>query len=435
MLIWGRLLFRLLAVLFTIVVAVPVFGAGQDTMTGVFHPDFKTLQVRLASNPYAPPVIALADDADWVIVSFDELSDNRRYLRYSLTHCDAFWLPEGLAESEYLDGFNEGVVDDYAYSEATLVHYVHYTITIPDRDGHIRITQPGNYLLRVYDEAEPDVTLLQARFGVSDFSVSVSADVTSLTDIDNNAEHQQVSFTVDTERLALDDPFGELKVVVSQNGRADNDVSLSAPQRVEGNRLIYEHLRSLIFPAGNEYRRFETVSVTYPGIGVERIVYAEPFVRDNPYYNMELAVDYPRCSSGYIYDSTQHGRFLVREVSADDSDVEADYVMAHFSLDMPELAGMGLYLDGDFVNRRFEPASRMVYNRATGRYENSMLLKQGAYNYQYLAVPSGSDAGLTSVVEGDYAPTGNEYLIKVYHRPRGSRFDRLVGVCQLSAMD
>ncbi len=435
MLIWGRLLFRLLAMLFTIVVAVPVFGAGQDTMTGVFHPDFKTLQVRLASNPYAPPVIALADDADRVIVSFDELSDNRRYLRYSLTHCDAFWLPEGLVESEYLDGFNEGVVDDYAYSEATLVHYVHYTITIPDRDGHIRITQPGNYLLRVYDEAEPDVTLLQARFGVSDFSVSVSADVTSLTDIDNNAEHQQVSFTVDAERLALDDPFGELKVVVSQNGRVDNEVSLSAPQRVEGNRLIYEHLRPLIFPAGNEYRRFETVSVTYPGIGVERIVYAEPFVRDNPYYNMELAIDYPRCSSGYIYDSTQHGRFLVREVSADDSDVEADYVMAHFSLDMPELAGMGLYLDGDFVNRRFEPASRMVYNRATGRYENSMLLKQGAYNYQYLAVPSGSDAGLTSVVEGDYAPTGNEYLIKVYHRPRGSRFDRLVGVCQLSAMD
>ncbi len=421
--------------LFTIVVAVPVFGAGQDTMTGVFHPDFKTLQVRLASNPYAPPVIALADDADRVIVSFDELSDNRRYLRYSLTHCDAFWLPEGLVESEYLDGFNEGVVDDYAYSEATLVHYVHYTITIPDRDGHIRITQPGNYLLRVYDEAEPDVTLLQARFGVSDFSVSVSADVTSLTDIDNNAEHQQVSFTVDAERLALDDPFGELKVVVSQNGRVDNEVSLSAPQRVEGNRLIYEHLRPLIFPAGNEYRRFETVSVTYPGIGVERIVYAEPFVRDNPYYNMELAVDFPRCSSGYIYDSTQHGRFLVREVSADDSDVEADYVMAHFSLDMPELAGMGLYLDGDFVNRRFEPASRMVYNRATGRYENSMLLKQGAYNYQYLAVPSGSDGGLTSVVEGDYAPTENEYLIKVYHRPRGSRFDRLVGVCQLSLMD
>ncbi len=425
-----RFRLRLVALLMALSGAAGCFAA-DDTMTGIFHPDFKTLQVQLASNPYAPPVVALNDETDRVVISFDELSDTRRYMRYSLTHCDALWRPEGLAESEFIDGFNEGVVEVYAFSEATIAHYVHYTITVPNEQ--IRITQPGNYLLRVYDESEPDVTLLQARFGVSDFSATVSADVTSATDTDYNGEHQQVSFIVNTDHLALEDAFTDLKVVVSQNGRTDNEVILTTPQRVRGKELYYEHLRPLIFHAGNEYRRFETVSTTYPGMGVDRIVYAEPFAYDNPYYNMLLATDFPR--RGYEYDRTQHGRYLVRDVNVDDSDTGADYVMVHFSLEMPELTGKELFLDGDFVQRRFDPASRMAYNRSTGRYENSMLLKQGSYNYQYLAVPYGSPKGSTAEVEGDDYRTDNEYTVRVYHRPRGSRFDRLVGVAQVSVGD
>ena len=102
--------------------------------------------------------------------------------------------------------------------------------------------------------------------------------------------------------------------------------------------------------------------------------------------------------------------------------------MVHFGLEMPEIAGADVFLDGDFVQRRFDPVSRMVYNRATGRYENSMMLKQGAYNYQYLTVPSGSLQGETAPVEGDFYQTVNEYTVRVYYRPRGGRFDRLIGV-------
>lgn len=411
-----------LAAIFTFISAFAMNAA--DTMQGIFHPSFKTLEVYLASNRYAPDVVALNEPGDKIVISFDELSEDRRYMRYSLIHCDARWQPEGLVDSEFLDGFNEGTVNDYAFSEATLAHYVHYTITIPN--DQMRIMQSGNYLLRVYDESDPDVTLLQARFGVSDFSADASISVSSRTDIDSNDAHQQVALSVDTKHIAVNDPFNGIKVVVSQNGRVDNEVVLTTPQRVNGDKLIYEHLRPLIFDAGNEYRRFETVSTSYPGIGIEDISYG------NPYYNMTLAVDYPRNHSLYRYDSTQHGRFLVREVSADDSDTQADYVMVHFTLKMPELPGKELFLDGDFVNRRFDPASRMVYNRATGQYENSMLLKQGAYNYQYLAVPFGETEGSTSEVEGNFYQTGNEYVVKIYHRPKGERFDKLIGITQLT---
>lgn len=391
-----------------------------DTRQGVFHPAFRTLRVTLDGDDFAPPVVALRDADSRVCISFDEISEERRFMRYELIHCDARWRPEGLVASEFLDGFNEGVVEDYDFSRVTLVHYVHYIITVPNEE--VRIVEPGNYLLRVYDEADPEETLLQARFGVSDFTAGVAAAVSSKTDIDTNQSHQQLEVEVDLSHVgAVQDPYNDLTVVVSQNGRTDNEVVLTTPQRVAGNRVIYAHLRPLIFPAGNEYRRFETVSTTYPGMGVEEIRY------DAPVYNMRLYTDLPRANGKYLYDSTQHGRFFTREWSSDRSDTEADYVMTHFSLAMPPVPSADVFIDGDLTNRRFDETSRMVYNHATGAYEQSMLLKQGAYNYQYLLVPSGATKG-ENTIEGDYYETVNEYTVRVYHRPRGSRFDRLIGV-------
>lgn len=406
-------------------------GEVTDTAQGIFHPAFRTLKVTAGGDDFAPAVVALNDEGSFVNITFDEISEERRFMRYELIHCDSHWRPEGLVASEFLDGFNEGVVEDYDFSRATLVHYVHYSITVPNREVHI--TEPGNYLLRVYDETDPDETLLQARFGVSDFSAVVMADVSSKTDIDTNRSHQQVSIELDLRHVGggVADPFNDLTVVVSQNGRTDNEAVLTVPQRVLGDRVVYEHLRQLIFPAGNEYRRFETVSTTYPGMGVESITY------EAPVYNMSLYADAPRASVPYVYDSTQHGRFFIREWMSERSDTEADYVMTHFSLVMPELEGRDVFIDGDLTQRRFDPASRMVYNRATGAYEQSMLLKQGAYNYQYLAVPAsaaaGGSRGETAPVEGDFYQTVNEYTVKVYHRPRGSRFDRLIGVTRVTS--
>lgn len=55
------------------------------------------------------------------------------------------------------------------------------------------------------------------------------------------------------------------------------------------------------------------------------------------------------------------------------------------------------------------------------------------HNYQYLAVSSGAEAGLTAPVEGDMYQTVNEYTVKVYYRPRGERADRLVGITTVSS--
>ena len=396
---------------------------GDDTRQGINDPSFRSLQVTANEDIMSIPVITLGGN-DRIVISFDELGDDRRYMRYELIHCDASWQPEGLVDSEFLDGFNEGMIDDYRYSEATTVHYVNYHITLPNEQ--VRFTVSGNYLVRVYPESDVDQTLLQARFSVVEPAATLFADVSTRTDIDINDKHQQVDIKIDVGDYPVEDLFNDLKVVVEQDGRSDNAVMVTQPLRLGGAGIaIYEHLRPLIFDAGNEYRRFETVSLSRPVMGVDLISYQEP------YYHAELAVDSPRAGTMYLYDQTQNGRYLIRESESpnEDSDIYADYLVTHFSLDMPEQTDYDIFIDGDLVNRRIDPTSLMTFNRATGCYEKVLLLKQGHYNYQYIAVPrGGSMRGRTSVVEGDYAPTTHQYTIKVYHRPRGTRFDRLIGV-------
>lgn len=412
----------ILSFLFATAIFIATATLVEDTNNGIFNPNFKTLQVKVDGNDYAPPVITLGTD-DRVIISFDELTYEHSYLRYSLVHCDALWRPSGLVDAEFVDGFNYGDIDEYEYSQLTSVHYVHYNITLPNEQ--LRFTISGNYLLIVYPENDPDNTILQARFMVSEAKASISASVSSRTDVDYNNAHQQLSLSVDASKLNVRDMYGDLTVIVSQNSRIDNEVVLSKPLRVSGNKAFYEHLSPLVFKAGNEYRRMETVSVTYPGMGVADIGYSEP------YYHQVLITDRLRSTEQYLYDQTQFGRFTIREYNSSQSDIEADYVLTHFSLDMPEQYEYGIFLDGDFTFRRFDPESRMIFNRATGLYEKSLLLKQGAYNYQYLAVPIGSMTGQTKQIEGDFHETVNEYLIKVYYHRPGERYNRLVGVAMV----
>ncbi|MCM1224770.1 MAG: DUF5103 domain-containing protein [Lachnospiraceae bacterium] len=392
----------------------------MDTLTGIFNEKVKTLEARLASDEMAPPVLLL-DAGDQLIFSFDHLAEDRSYLRYRLVHCNADWQPSILVDTEFLNGFNEGRIDDYDFSQLTTTHYVHYELAIPNAD--VAPKASGNYLLQIYSEDDPNDIWLQCRFMVTEQTAGIRSEITSRTDASINEGHQQLSIAIDTERSGVADPYNDIILQVQQDSRLDNEATLRHPLRMNGRRVaIYEHMPELIFEAGNEYRRFEVISTTYPGMKVDNIAYIAP------YYHATLMEDLPRSEGRYEYDQTQFGRFKIREYNSEQSDIEADYVVVHFSLDMPHEQDAMVFIDGDLTHRRFDPEALMTYNRATGRYERSMLLKQGAYNYQYLTLPKGKDSATTAPIEGNYYETAHEYLIKVYARSPGERYDRLIGV-------
>lgn len=397
----------------------------RDTRQRVFDPHVRTLKVQQEGNFYAPPLYELGSDQS-VCISFDILASEREYLRYSLTHCDPDWRPSGLLDSDILDGFNEAPLSDYAYSSATFVPYVNYRLCIPNADMAPLLS--GNYLLRVYPESAPDSTLLQARFSVVEPRASVTGSVSSLTDRGNNDIYQQLSLVVDLGSYRVNDPFSELEVRVEQNGIDVTPVQPIRPLRTEPARLVYEHVPGLIFPAGNEYRRFETVRTDYAGMHVK-----ENHLNEFGFYSATLQPDAERASRPYTYDRTQHSRFKVDEYNATDPDLGADYLLTRFTLDFPRLMNGSVMLDGEFARPLPEAERTMDYNEQTGLYEKELLLKQGSYNYQYVARPSGRPASeaTPSPIEGDHFETSNEYVVRLYHRAPGSRYARLIAAPQL----
>ena len=391
-----------------------------DTRPHVFDNNVRSLKVSLENNMYIPPVIML-DGEDRLIVNFDYLGYDVHYLRYSVTHCNADWQPSQLVESEYVSGFNYANIDDYEQSEATYVHYYNYQFVLPNQDMELLVS--GNYLLSVYEQDDPDKILFQTRFSVCEGKVNVFPRVTSRTDVEYNNRFQQVSFDVRYKPNQINDPYSEFTCIVYQNSRLDNAVVVKRPMMVGVDYVTYDHNRDLIFPAGNEFRRFETVNAHNINMGVQSIRYYEPM------YHAVLMVDEPRNELQYLYDKTQYGRFTIRNAEAfGENALQADYMITHFSLNtLGKLNGGNVWLYGEFLEGYPASQAMMNYDASSGCYTADLLLKQGAYNYMYLWVPDGTTVGQTSLIEGDHYETVNEYLVKVYDRPTGERYDRFVG--------
>jgi hypothetical protein len=410
---------RLITAIATILTVFTAMSQQVDTQVHIFDSNVKSLKVCLESNSYFPPVIVMNSD-DRLLVNFDYLDYDVHYLRYSITHCNANWQPSQLVESEYVNGFNYADITNYAQSAGTFAHYVNYSFSLPNEN--MQITKSGNYLLTVYPQDNQDKILFQTRFSVCENVVSVFPEVTSRTDIDYNETHQQVAFNIQGKNYTIRDPYNELTAVVTQNSRTDNEVTLTRPMMVSGNVITYSHNNSLIFPAGNEFRRIETTSVNSMNMGVEKMQYFEP------YYHATLRTDEMRDESSYLYDQTQYGRFTIRSLDADDSSIGADYVVTHFNLNTDgQLDGGNIFLYGEFTDGLPASSRVMRYDAASGTYTCDLLLKQGAYNYEYLWVPDGKSVGETGKIEGDKYQTINEYLVKVYDRPMGERYDHFIG--------
>ena len=390
----------------------------------VYHPMIHTLQTIVNDDWLLDDVITLGTD-DWVSISFDHLSHDYHRFIYRIVHCNADWTPSDLFEVDYMDGFNNQPIEDYENSLNTTMLYTHYRLDLPNDDIQFKVS--GNYRVEIYlDEessADTDKPVAVACFRIVEPRMALTASVTGNTDIDTHERHQQVSFVVSYKPDEVIDPVAEIKPYVYQNGRTDNYVSALKPTHLATGRVEYTHNTQLIFPGGNEYRRFEVINMHYATQGVDKITYFEP------YFHAALIPDVQR--RHYSFDADHDGRYLVRYNLADDADIEADYLFVHFRLDMPRRTGGKLYLSGDFTYNDFTPTYEAVYNEAERAYEATVMLKQGAYDYQYLWIPDGSSRGLTAPVEGDSYEAENEYQVYIYHRPFGGRYDRLVATQQI----
>ena len=384
-----------------------------------YNPQVKTLQAVVNQDWLSPTVMRLHSD-DVLYVSFDELSHDYHRFVYRLEHCEADWsVSEELLESDWLEGFNNNVIDDLEYSINTTVHYTHYRLSIPN--AQCRPTMSGNYRLSIIDEDQEEV-VATVEFMISEQSMILSMAASSNTDKDTNISHQQVTFGLKYGDQLVTDPSEQIQTVVMQNGREDTWKWNVQPSAVNHLGLEWRHRRDLIFDAGNEYRKFEILDPSHPTMGIERIVW------DGSAYQAFPFISEPR--PNYLYDEDANGAFYIRNSDNRENDITSDYVWVNYRLKAPQLQEGEIIIDGQWTTE--DPTSyNMTYDPQQKLYTASILQKQGYYSYQYLWITTdGTSHPVPS--EGNFYQTENRYQALVYFKGVGERTWRLMAYNQIT---
>ena len=257
---------------------------------------------------------------------------------------------------------------------------------------------------------------------------NVGVKVKRSRDVKVIAEKQSVDMVITTNGLNLNNPLETVKTLVIQNNNLNTAISDLKPQYTLGNELIYRYDTESAFFGGNEYLFFENKDVRAANVGIQ-------YIDLEDIYHNYLYTNISRKNRPYTYNPDINGNFQVTVIDRDNPDVEADYVMIHFSLLHEELKDKNIHIYGNFNYFTIEPLTQMLYNSESKRYEATLLLKQGFYNYKFVAVDKETGELDEGAISGNFWETENNYKVLVYYKDLGARYDRLIGFGEASSVD
>ncbi|MEM9888808.1 MAG: type IX secretion system plug protein domain-containing protein [Bacteroidota bacterium] len=383
----------------------------------------KSVKFSVSGLDLSYPILD-AESGNQLKLAFDDLEYEISNYFYKIVHCNADWTPSSLSDLEYIDGFSEARIQNATYSFNTLIGYTHYDLYLPNRDT--RFTKSGNYLLIVYNE-DDDELILTRRFMVVEPLLKISGDINAPVNVSKIRTHQEVDFRVNFEGVRLRNPQKEIRATVLQNGRWDNAVTDIPPMFVRVNELIYNYQGRIVFPGGNEYRFFDIRDLRVRNNSVLNID------RFDNYYDVTLYNDRKRRNDPYLFREDLNGNFVIDHRQNRQPDTQNDYAQVLFSLYSPAEYEGEVYIFGAFTDWQLKEDFKMIYNPNVSAYVQKVELKEGFYNYAYAVEGKEKDAEPSiQDTEGSWFSTENEYLILMYYRPFGARFDQLIGTYLLA---
>lgn len=360
------------------------------------------------------PVIQLGES---MTLEFDDLMANEQDYYYKIVHCDYDWTPSQLLKSQYLDGADNQRIIDYENSYTTLQPYSNYRLTIPNQNVKLRVS--GNYLLEIYNSYGE--LQFSRRFVVYRDAVAVSGVVKRSRDFNFINTKQVVQFNINTAGFNVVNPKREVKVAIIQNHQWPTALYNIKPQFTIGTELVYKYNEETSFFGGNEYLYFDTKDLRSPTFAVSNIE-----MRD--VYHHYLFTNEFRFDREYTYFPDINGDFVVRTLQGEDVSREAEYSKVHFSLPYSNLIGLNhVYVIGKFNNYALTDENRMTFNEESGKFEATLMIKQGFYNYKYV-VQKEDGTIEPNLVSGNFHFTENNYLILVYYRDFGDMHDSIIGI-------
>ncbi|ARN77853.1 DUF5103 domain-containing protein [Nonlabens spongiae] len=394
--------------------------SGAQTMDELVNdPDYiKTVTFNLDPEELLP-VFELGDP---ITLSFDDVIGDEADYYYQFEHYDYDWTPSQLFKNEWLIGIDDARIFNYRNSFTTLQPYSHYMMRVPNQfTKGFRVS--GNYMVHIYNSDRELV--FSRKFMIKEPGAIIGVDTRRARDLNYIQTQQRVQFFIDSQEITFINPEQQLKVAIVKNAEINSPLMNVKPQFNVGNRQEYKYDALTSFWAGNEYLFFENKDFRSPNVNID-------YVSLNDLYEAHLYVDGPRLNQEYTYFPDINGNFLVTTLENEDITVQAEYVDVHFTLDLQEVKlpeGSRIFVTGNYNAYQLQDEAEMQLNENTGRYETTILLKQGFYNYRYsVMLPDGTmDHGLIS---GNKWQTENVYSILAYYRELGGRYDKLIGIGQ-----
>ena len=382
----------------------------------------KSIVFQGNSNISGNPVIQLGES---LRLEFDDIIGDEANYYYVIEHFNYDWTPSDLIKSEYLNGFDDVRISIYNNSYNTLQGYSHYNLSIPNKDTQ-SLKVSGNYMLKIFNEN--DELVFSRKFMVYKPIAQVKVTIKRSRDLKYINSRQVVNFSVESPDLLIRNPESTVNVVITKNHNLKSAIKNIKPQYIIGNELIYKYDTPTAFQAGNEYLQFDSKDLLATTIDIGRIEL-------NDLYNHFLFVDQSRASEPYSYNPDINGQFVLRTLQGQDPSIEAEYVWTHFKLqNFDPLDGAEIHLYGAFNNFELDDSTLMKYNKATGLYENAMLLKQGYYNYKYVLLNKNGTLE-EGYISGNFEVTENTYQVLVYFRDLGARYDQIIGLGEASSLN
>ena len=397
-------------------------GYAQQNPDQIFDSTIHTIIVSPIGNSLAAPIISL-NNGGVLKVSFDDFKAQYVDYNYSIELMDSAWQPSELNEFNYIRGFNQNRISNYAASSMSMQNYFHYQFEFPN--ANCKPILSGNYIFKVYKGSNKQAPVFTKRFYVVEDIAIVSAGIQEPFDGNIARTHQKVNVNVDVRNIPSFQT-DQLTIKVIQNNLFNNAQSVSAPDFIKGTVMVFNNESNLIFPGGNEARWLDLQSLSLRSDRIASIMYIDKQT------NIFVKPDISRADLLYSNFKDLNGGFLIMNTESLNNETQNDYAKVQFSYatnDNAALLDKRLYIIGAFTNNKIDKDSEMIFDVRKGVYQKTLLLKQGYYSYNYILQDRIEPNILDNYrdTEGNHTETENEYTVLVYYHTIGNKNDQLIG--------
>lgn len=415
---------RSLALLMFLMVTLPLLAQREPDQT--FMRNIRTIKLSRFGDQASYPIMELGTNQQ-LELHFDDMDADVKYYYYTLELRNADWSAVQMGYFDYIKGFTQQRINTYRVSSALLTRYTHYSAMLPDRN--MVPTKSGNYVLKVFLNGDSSQLAFTRRILVVENRMAVATQIQQPFNQQAFRTHHRLLVNVSTKGIDIRYPQQQVHLYALQNFRWDNALQNIPPTYLKQDMLSFVNENEMLMPAMREWRWLNIRSFRLLG---DRVTSQQ---NTNKVFDVTVKEDQSRVGTPYYFFRDYNGMFISETVEKINPYWEADYGKVHFSYrpSGAQTYRKELYIFGEISNYGKDPSAKLTFNAEKQVYEGEMYLKQGYYDYVYGLYDPASKKFEMDATEGNVWETENTYLVLIYYRELGGRYDQLLGIQAVSS--